>query len=113
MACNNLYYFVIICIITHLTCVIGGEKMGPECIYECKCKCCNKKSKNCQWLVIAILASLLLGVIGVIIGAALATTILANLATVIVLAIVLFILLLVKIIISLCSNNKCNKDPIC
>ena len=79
--------------------------------YENRCSCKNKKC-SCLDLVIAILATLFVGIIGVIIGAALSGTILAALAAVIVLAVVLFIALVISIILSICCKNK-NKKSIC
>ena len=70
----------------------------------------TKKCKNsCLNIVIAILATLFIGVIGVIIGAALSAAILLALPAVIVLAIVLFILLVLSIIVAICCKCKTKK----
>ena len=70
----------------------------------------TKKCKNsCLNIVIAILAALFIGVIGVIIGAALSIIILLALPAVIVLAIVLFILLVLSIIVAICCKCKTKK----
>ena len=67
---------------------------------------CKKNKSSCFDLVIAILAALFIGIIGVIIGAALSSTILGALAAVIVLAVVLFILLSIYVILAICTKNK-------
>ena len=80
-----------------------------EAYEEPKCKC--KKCKiSCLGIVIAILAALFIGVVGIILGAALSGVILAALAAVIVLAVVLLILLVINIILAVCvkSKNKCS-----
>ena len=88
-------------------------KYNCEDMYEEeKHPCCKQKNNKCSCLniVIAILATLFVGIIGVIIGAALSATILAALAAVIVLAVVLFILLALSIIIAICCKNKSKKN---
>lgn len=70
---------------------------------------CKNNKCSCIELVIAILAALFIGVIGVIIGAAISAAVLGALAAVIVLAIVLFILLILSIIILVCCKNKDKK----
>ena len=72
--------------------------------------CCKNNKCSCIELVIAILAVLFVGIIGVIIGAVLSAEILAALPAIIVLAIVLFILLILGIIILICckKRNKTN-----
>lgn len=85
-------------------------KYNCEDMYEDKHQgnCKNNKC-SCIELVIAILATLFIGIIGVIIGAALSAVILAALPAVIVLAIVLFILLVLSIIILICCRNRDKK----
>lgn len=89
--------------------------------YDCESICgenrhpgCNSKGNKCSCLevVIAILAALFIGVIGIIIGAALSVAILAALPAIIVLAVVLFILLVLSIIVALCCKAK-NKKKCC
>ena len=70
----------------------GKETKGSKC--------------SCVYVIIAILAALFVGVIGIIIGAALSTVVLAALAAIIVLAIVLLILLVITIILAICNKNK-------
>lgn len=83
---------------------ICGENKNP---------CCNRKGKNsCMELIIAILAALFIGVIGIIIGAALSAIILAALPAIIVLAVVLLIMLVLSIILAICQKCK-NKKTIC
>lgn len=86
--------------------------------YNCEETCtenrhpsCNKENKSCSCIeiVIAILAALFIGVVGIIIGAALSLIILLSLPAVIVLAVVLFILLVLSIIIAICCKNKNKK----
>lgn len=72
--------------------------------------CCKNNKCSCIELVIAILAVLFIGVIGVIIGAAISAAVLAALPAVIVLAIVLFILFVLGIIILICCKNKNKKN---
>lgn len=70
-------------------------------------KCRSKKCKSsCFWIVVAILAALFIGVIGIIIGAALSAAILAALPAIIVLAVVLLILLITNIILAVCTKDK-------
>lgn len=76
---------------------------GPKC----KCKKCKI---SCLGIVVAILAALFIGIIGVIIGAALSVVILAALPAVIVLAVVLLILLVLSIILALCCKCKDRKN---
>ncbi len=75
----------------------------------------DKKNNKCSciYIVIAILAALFIGVIGILIGAALSVTILAALAAIIVLAIVLFVLLVLSIIVAICCRNKNKKNNCC
>lgn len=81
---------------------------------NCECK---KYRKTCLGVVIAILATLFVGIVGVIIGAALSGIILGALAAVIVLAVVLLILLVLSIILALCCKCKdrknCHKNCCC
>lgn len=74
--------------------------------------CNNKGNKTCSCIeiVIAILAALFIGVIGIIIGAALSVVILAALPAIIVLAVVLLVLLVLSIIIAICCRNKNKKS---
>ena len=85
-------------------------KYNCEDMYEHpSCKCKNNKC-SCIEIIVAILATLFIGIIGVIIGAALSVVILAALPAVIVLAVVLFILLVLSIILSLCCKCKHKKN---
>lgn len=72
--------------------------------------CCKNNKCPCIELIIAILAVLFIGIIGVIIGAAISEAILAALPAVIVLAIVLFILFVLGIIILICCRNRNKKN---
>ena len=86
-------------------------KYNCEDMYEHpSCKCKNNNKCSCLEVIIAILAALFIGTIGVIIGAALSAVILASLAAVIVLAVVLFILLVLSIILVICCKCKSKKS---
>ena len=76
------------------------EYEAPKCRTNKKCK------SSCFWIVVAILAALFIGVIGIIIGAALSVAILAALPAIIVLAVVLLILLITNIILAICTKDK-------
>lgn len=77
--------------------------------------CSNKSNKGCSCIgiVIAILAALFIGVVGLIIGALLSIFILLSLPAVIVLAIVLLLLLILSIIIAVCLRCKKPKKTCC
>lgn len=77
--------------------------------------CCEKTNKNCACIqiVIAILAALFIGVVGIIIGAALSLIILLSLPAVIVLAVILFLLLVLSIIVAICCRKKKTKKICC
>lgn len=91
-------------------------KYNCENMYEEDRHPCGKQKGNkcaCIEVVIAILAALFIGVIGIIIGAALSIIILLSLPAVIVLAVVLFILLALSIIVALCCKCKDKKNHCC
>lgn len=77
----------------------GKETKGNKC--------------SCIYVIIAIIAALFIGIIGILIGAALSGIILAALAAVIVLAIVLLVLLVLSIIVAICCNRKNKKHNNC
>jgi len=90
-------------------------RYNQEEMYEHPCCKCKNNKCSCIEIIVAILATLFIGIIGVIIGAALSAVILAALPAVIVLAVVLFILLVLSIILAICckSKNKKNKCNCC
>lgn len=92
--------------------MIEEMKIRCNCDNECYENRPQKNKCSCIEVVIAILAALFIGIIGVIIGAALSVVILAALPAVIVLAVVLLILLILSIIIAICCKCK-NKKHMC